>query len=72
MLDQFEAAINSEITKSATLRQSILKKAFTGQLVAQDPNNETASVLLERIRAEGEKTEGNNRSRKKTKKKTPA
>ena len=33
------------------LRQSILKKAFSGQLVAQDKNDEPATALLERIRA---------------------
>ena len=36
----------------AHLRQSILKHAFEGQLVPQDPTDEPASVLLERIRAE--------------------
>ncbi|PGH54275.1 hypothetical protein CRT60_31225 [Azospirillum palustre] len=40
---------NSRLT---TLDQSILAKAFRGQLVPQDPNDEPASVLLERIRAE--------------------
>lgn len=34
------------------LDQSILAKAFRGELVLQDPNDEPASVLLERIRAE--------------------
>ena len=34
------------------LGQSILAKAFRGELVPQDPNDEPASVLLERIRAE--------------------
>jgi type I restriction enzyme S subunit len=34
------------------LRQSILKWAFEGRLVDQDPTDEPASVLLERIRAE--------------------
>jgi type I restriction enzyme S subunit len=36
----------------ATLASSILSKAFRGELVPQDPNDEPASVLLERIRAE--------------------
>ena len=34
------------------LRQSILKKAFSGQLVQQDPNDEPASILLDRIKAQ--------------------
>jgi len=38
----------------ASLNQSILAKAFRGELVPQDPNDEPASVLLERIRAERE------------------
>lgn len=36
----------------ASLNQSILAKAFRGELVPQDPNDEPASQLLERIRAE--------------------
>ncbi|MEZ6049290.1 MAG: restriction endonuclease subunit S [Planctomycetaceae bacterium] len=46
----------------AVLDQSILAKAFRGELVPQDPNDEPASVLLERIRqqreAEGVKPKG--------------
>lgn len=38
--------------RSTRLRQSILKRAFEGRLVPQDPSDEPASVLLERIRAE--------------------
>jgi len=34
------------------LRQSIVKWAFEGKLVDQDPNDEPASLLLDRIRAE--------------------
>jgi type I restriction enzyme S subunit len=42
------------IERTQRLRQSILKWAFEGKLVDQDPNDEPASVLLERIRAERE------------------
>lgn len=39
------------------LPQSILAKAFRGELVPQNPNDEPASVLLERIRKEKENGE---------------
>jgi type I restriction enzyme, S subunit len=42
------------ITESQILDRSILAKAFRGELVPQDPNDEPAAVLLERIRAERE------------------
>jgi type I restriction enzyme S subunit len=38
--------------RATALRRSILAAAFSGQLVPQDPDDEPASVLLERIRAE--------------------
>ncbi|MGR2928870.1 restriction endonuclease subunit S [Acidithiobacillus ferriphilus] len=44
-------AIDLSLKQSAAQRQNILKAAFSGQLVPQDPNDESASVLLERIRA---------------------
>jgi len=48
-------AINALLQHRATaLRQSILKRAFEGRLVPQDPADEPASVLLDRIRAERE------------------
>lgn len=45
-------AIEHGLKQSAAQRKNILKAAFSGQLVPQDPNDEPASVLLERIRTE--------------------
>lgn len=42
--------IDIQILKTETLRQSILKKAFSGKLAPQDPNDEPASELLARIK----------------------
>jgi type I restriction enzyme, S subunit len=52
VIDKIEKDIDAELRQSEALRQSILKKAFTGQLVHQNPNDEPASFLLERIKAE--------------------
>jgi len=49
-----EQDLEEQLQKAEALRQSILKKAFVGQLVAQDPADEPAGVLLARIRAERE------------------
>lgn len=54
VVEQLEAAINANLERCGRLRQAILKKAFQGKLVAQDQDDEPASVLLERIRAERE------------------
>ena len=66
--DHLLNGIDSELAKSSTLRQSILKMAFSGQLVAQDINDEPSSTLLERIRAEKAEQEKTHRknSRRKT------
>ena len=46
-----EQAARSALERVAALRRSILAAAFSGQLVPQDPPDEPASVLLERIEA---------------------
>lgn len=55
----------TELTRSAALRQSILKDAFAGKLVPQDPADEPASELLARIRAERDAAASKKRTRKK-------
>lgn len=50
--DQLEAKVAAAKTRIDQLTQSILAKAFRGELVPQDPDDEPASVLLERIKAQ--------------------
>ena len=47
-----EQFLDKSLQQSTAQRQNILRAAFSGQLVPQDPHDEPASALLERIRAE--------------------
>jgi type I restriction enzyme S subunit len=49
--DATEDSCRLQMNKAQAMRSSILRDAFTGQLVPQDPTDEPASALLERIRA---------------------
>ncbi len=62
-----DALIERNLKRAARLRQSILKRAFEGKLVPQDPSDEPADKLLDRIRQQRAETNGSE-----TRKKVPA
>lgn len=53
--DEVAKVVQENLEQAEQLKQSILKKAFEGRLVSQDPTDEPASVLLERIKKERNK-----------------
>lgn len=63
-IDQLEQTLTTSLQQAEVLRQSILKKAFSGQLIPQDPTDEPASELLARIKAERSATPKNKKARK--------
>ena len=52
LVSREEASILTGLRQADAQRKNILKDAFSGKLVKQDPNDEPASVLLEKIKAE--------------------
>jgi type I restriction enzyme S subunit len=65
VVDALEHTIQVQLIRAHALRQAVLKRAFEGKLVHQDPTDEPASVLLARIRAERAiEQEGDRRARK--------
>jgi type I restriction enzyme S subunit len=63
-IDSAEKTIDAELIRSKRLRQSILKRAFEGKLIPQDPKDEPASVLLERIKASREAEQPKKKAKK--------
>lgn len=61
--EKIEETIENSLQQAEALRLSIIKKAFEGKLVPQDPSDESAEKLLERIRA----AKGNGKPEKKEK-----
>ncbi|OLH13356.1 hypothetical protein DXO246_04385 [Xanthomonas oryzae pv. oryzae] len=62
--EQLEAKVAAAQQRIDALTQSLLAKAFRGELVPQDPTDEPASVLLERIRTQRAATPKPKRGRK--------
>ncbi|MDA0836517.1 MAG: restriction endonuclease subunit S [Planctomycetota bacterium] len=52
VIEERERQLEQDLQRTTRLRQSILKRAFEGKLVPQDPNDEPASALLARIQSE--------------------
>lgn len=74
-MDEIEsqrASITLALKKGSAQRKNILKAAFSGQLVPQDPDDEPASMLLERIRAERVERDKQPKARKTKQKKETA
>jgi len=52
VIERNERELDGALRQSEALRQSILKKAFTGRLVPQSPTDEPADDLLSRLRTD--------------------
>lgn len=73
LLNDQEQSVALGLRQAEAQRKNILKAAFSGQLVPQDPNDEPACTLLERISAEREEREKQSKPRAiKMKKEIPA
>jgi len=64
--DKIKESVESGLKKIEHLRQSILKKAFEGKLVPQNPKDHSAEELLEQIKIEKEKTKNHSKKKVKT------
>ena len=62
--EMLNAEIEVVLTRAQALRQSILRKAFSGQLVPQDPTDEPAAKLLAQIQAKRAKAPAKGRKRR--------
>lgn len=68
--DETKKIVEQEILQAERLCQSILKRAFEGKLVPQDPSDEPAEKLLERIKAEKAKQGAERKNKRMARSKT--
>jgi type I restriction enzyme, S subunit len=66
VVDEVEMQVVAGLKRATRLRQSILKRAFEGRLAPQDPNDEAAAALLERICAQRTEAEPRTSERRPT------
>jgi len=71
-ISRLEAEVELSSARATAQRQNILRAAFSGQLVPQDPNDEPASRLLERIAQARAASVGSPKRRKPRATKEPA
>ena len=71
MADEVEKVMEQSLKQSDRLRQSILKRAFEGKLVPQNPTDEPADKLLERIGEERARREAEKKQERKPRRKNP-
>lgn len=62
--DRLATALEQQLTRARATRQSLLREAFSGRLVSQDPNDAPASVLLKNIRTLRQKEAQNSRGKR--------
>ena len=72
VIEKVDQELEAQLSIAKVLRQSVLKAAFSGHLVKQDPDDEPASELLQKIRAEKKKGENAKKSKKKARRKNVA
>ncbi len=72
VVDEIEKTVEKNLKAAELLRQSVLERAFEGKLVPQDPTDEPAEKLLERIKEEKARLMfKEHMNKKKVKRKTP-
>ena len=67
IIQNAETIINSMLSQLDSLRSSLLKQAFEGKLVEQDPSDESAEILLQKIKLEKEQLKQKEKAKKRKK-----